>query len=116
MPMFENEVEWFRSDAEDTQEVKSVIWEDEAFIAFVEKYGAEEALYRVSDFHKNLATQLKDSGVSSPEQSDWAKRTISLTIRAKRRRQMLRKAVRELYDDGDEIVARIAEEVEEDWA
>ena len=114
--MYENDIEWFKADAEDSEEVKKAIWDDADFQAFVQRDGLEEALYRVSDFHKNLATQLKARGVTHPSDSEWASRAIGLTVQAKRRRQQLRRAVRTYLEDGDEIVARIRDEVEEDWS
>lgn len=114
--MFESEVEFFTSEISGQDRIKSAIWDDAQFTEYVLNVGLEGALYEVSDFHANIASQLKARGITSPQDSDWAHKTISLCIRLKSRRQQLRKAVRESDPvNGPQLVADITAEVKEDW-
>lgn len=115
MSTFESDVEFFSDTLEEADRIKAAVWSNEAFREFIADYGLVDALTAVTDFHRNLATQLKSQGVSSPNDSDWARRTIGLCVRVKSRRQQLRRAVRDSFDDGDVIVARIKAEVDGDW-
>lgn len=114
--MFEADVEFFRTEVSDQDRLKSAIWDDAQFTAYVLNVGLEDALYAVSDFHANVASQLKAQGISSPRDSEWAGRTIGLCQRLKSRRQQLRKALRESAPDGAQIVADIAAEIKADWS
>lgn len=115
MTMYESEVEWLDAVEDDYDEIKQAIWDDDSFKGVIREFGAVEALRSVSDFHKMLTTQLKDRGITSPDHSDWAKRTIGLVIRLKSRRQQLRTMIRNNMENGAEIVAQIQQEVESDW-
>lgn len=114
--MFETDVEFFRTERTGQDRLKSAIWSDAEFEGFVAEVGLEDALYDVSDFHANVASQLKAQGISSPRDSEWAGRTIGLCQRLKSRRQQLRKALRESREDGADLVAEIAAEIKADWS
>ena len=112
---YENDVEWITEEVDDANDVKQSIWSDEDFRDYVLERGLEDALLSVSHFHKSITAQLAARGVTDPGSSDWARKTISLAIRAKSRRQQLRLALRHSREDGADLVARIRAEVEEDW-
>lgn len=115
MNTFESDVEFFSDTLEEADRIKAAVWSDAAFREFIADYGLVDALTAVTDFHRNLATQLKSQGISSPSDSDWARRTIGLCVRVKSRRQQLRRAVRDSFEDGDVIVARINTDILSDW-
>lgn len=112
---FDEEVDFFSETLDEADRIKAAVWSDDSFRAFIADYGLVDALTAVTDFHRNLATQLKSQGISSPADSDWARRTIGLCVRVKSRRQQLRRAVRDSFDDGDVIVAQINAEILSDW-
>lgn len=116
MTLYESEVEWLRDELDESAIIKSAIWTDEEFVEFVSERGLLESLRLVTGFHANIADQLRSRGVTSPSESEWAKKTISLCSRAKRRRQELRNAVRNRFEDGDAIIREITAEIKEDWA
>lgn len=113
--MYENDIEWLTEEQGERNIVKSAVWSDETFREFVAERGLEDSLYAVTDFHREVANQLKAHSVSSKEESEWARRTIGLCVRVKSRRQELRRTIRALYEDGDERIARVTNEVESDW-
>ena len=115
MTLYESEVEWLRDELDESAIIKSAIWTDEEFVEFVSERGLLESLRLVTGFHANIADQLRSRGVTSPSESEWAKKTISLCSRAKRRRQELRNAVRNRFEDGDDIIREITAEIKEDW-
>lgn len=116
MTLFESQVEWLTDDLDDMDEIKSAIWDDEEFKNLVSERGLEESLLAVSHFHKMITSQLAAKGVTGPDGTDWARKTIGLAIRAKSRRQQLRRAIQSAFEDGADIVARIRDKVEQDWA
>lgn len=115
MTSFESDVDYFSDTLDEADRIKGAVWSDDAFRELIADYGLVDALTAVTDFHRNLATQMKARGVTSPNDSDWAARTIGLCIRVKSRRQQLRRAVRDSFDDGDAIVARINAATLSDW-
>ena len=114
--MYESEVEWLTDEIDESQIVKSSIWADDTFKAFVAERGLVESLRQVTDFHANIADQLRSNGVTGPSHSDWACRTIALCSRAKRRRQELRNAIRSRFENGEDIIREITDEIKGDWA
>lgn len=112
---FESDVDYFSDTLDEAARIKAAVWSDDSFRELIADYGLVEALTAVTDFHRNLATQLKAQGVTSTEDSEWARRTIGLCVRVKSRRQQLRRAVRDSFDDGDAIVARINANIISDW-
>ena len=115
MSLYESEVEWLNEVEEDYCDIKQAVFSGEEFEAYIAEVGMVNTLRTVSEFHKMLTAQLKAQGVTSPDHSDWARRTIGLVVRVKARRQQLRTAIRNNYENGSEIVDRIREEVENDW-
>ena len=115
MTLFESDVEWLTDELDESAIIKSAIWIDEDFKAYVAERGLLESLRSVTDFHANIADQLRSRGVTSPSESEWAKKTISLCSRAKRRRQELRNAVRNRFEDGEDRIREITDEVKNDW-
>lgn len=115
MTLFESDVEWLADELDESAIIKSAIWIDEDFKAFVAERGLVESLRSVTNFHANIADQLRSQGVTSPSDSQWAMKTISLCQRAKRRRQELRNAVRNRYEDGEDRIREITAEIKEDW-
>lgn len=113
--MYESDVEWFTDELDISARVKSAIWDDAAFKELIIERGLEQSLRDVSTFHKTLTSQLIAKGITSPEQSDWARKTINLAARARSRRNEIRRAVRLAFTDGDAIVAEIRAEMEGDW-
>lgn len=116
MNMFESEVAFLNSAEEDNARLKQLIWADDTFREYVAEVGLEDALYAVTDFHRNVANQLKAAGIVDRAQSEWGARAIGLCMRLKSRRQQLRRAIREAFDDGDEIVKAVTLEIEQEWA
>lgn len=112
---FDEEVDFFSETLDETDRIKAAVWSDDSFRELIADYGLVDALTAVTDFHRNLATQLKSRGVTSYTDSEWAARTIGLCVRVKSRRQQLRRAVRDSFDDGDAIVARINADILSDW-
>ena len=112
--MFENDVEFFTDELDAQNKLKGAIWRDDEFSAFVSEVGLEAALYEVTDFHANVADQLRSRGVASPTESDWASRTIGLCVRLKSRRQQLRRALR-ATPGGEDLVREVTAEVKSDW-
>lgn len=121
MLSYEAEVEYFNASNDEQDNLKSVIWADEDFTEYLKDVGLEEALYQVTDFHRNVANQCKDRGAHLTMHDDtptghWSRRAISLTMQLKKRRQQLKKAIRDNYDDGWDRVDKITREVEDDWS
>lgn len=120
MSLFEADVDYFNASNDDQDNLKHVIWADEGFTEFLKDVGLEEALYQVTDFHRNVANQCKarEAHLHMKEDSPtghWSRRAISLTMQLKKRRQQLKKAIRDNYDDGWDRVDKITKEVEQDW-
>lgn len=121
MSLFESDVEFFNAANTSQAELKAAIWRDSDFTAYVAEVGLEGALYEVADFHRNVANQCKDREAhlhlkEDGPVGDWSRRAVSLTMRLKSRRQQLKRAVREAYDDGWDRVDKITKEVSDDWS
>lgn len=101
MTLPEAEVEWFNEFEEDRAAVKSAIWSDEDWKAFVTEYGPYDALYLVTEFHRDVADQLKAAGIIDRKQSEWGRRAINLCSRLKNRRNVLRRFMRENGRESD---------------
>lgn len=70
--------------------IKTVIWRDRDFQAWVREVGTEQALVEVTVFHRHVANQLISTATKDPDSSDWAARAIALCARLKGRRAGLR--------------------------
>lgn len=75
----------------DREDVKEAAFNDHVFEVFVVEHGLGEALELVSRFHREVANQLIVRAVTDPDSSRWARRTIALCNRVKRRRNQLRR-------------------------
>lgn len=114
MSAYEEEVELFSEFSEDQTELKSAIWKDEDMKEYIREVGLEETLYDVTVFHRNLADNCRLNQITSlTDERDWARKALSLNIRAKSRRQQLRAIVRERY--GPEAVQAITDRVFEEF-
>lgn len=113
MTLYESDVEFFHT-FDDSGVVAEYVWDDDDFQELIGDYGLERSLEMLTEFHANLSSQLKMRGVSSPQDSDWARRTISLTSRTRARRQQVRALLR--ASGKEDFVAEVTARVKADWS
>jgi hypothetical protein len=85
-----DDIEWVREWPDAHDGLKGIVWNDADFWGFVEQHGLAGALEKVTRFHRVIANQLIERGVSEYRQSEWTRRAINLCQQAKRRRGQLR--------------------------
>lgn len=92
-----DDIEWGRAGrpTEDVEAFKDSLFDDVLFAEYVAEMGVDDAVRAYTKFHRIVANQLIRRGVTDPDVSDWATRTIALCVRAKRRRQQVRQMLRD---------------------
>lgn len=76
------------------EELREAIWDDDLFVAYLASRSLKVAFWEVHRFHRVIANQLIERGVTDPTVSDWATRTVSLNIRIRVRRRQVQRAFR----------------------
>lgn len=90
-------------------DLHAIVWSDTEFAEWVTEHGTVAATELMHRFHRKIANQLIRRACKDRLQSDWARRTIGLVQRAKkRRREVYRLFAAEFgYPARDELVARL---------
>lgn len=83
-----DDIEWIGvvTDAQ----LKDAVFNQEQFDAVVAELGVREALNQFTRLHRVIANQLIVTATTDPLSSPWARRTIVLCFRLKKRRNQIR--------------------------
>lgn len=103
---------WLETQEVERARLKNAIWDDDAFLVWVEERGADEALRDVMEFRWSLTEQLRVRRADGTAEEDWDKRTTRLTIRLNQRKAQLGRHIR--ATKGDEYFADLRDEIRED--
>lgn len=101
MSLFESDVEYFDEISDDLNHFKKCSFDDDKFREFIDEFGSEHALYVATTLHRELADQLHSNNLVGDAGwgDEWKRKIVGLVIVVKRRRQQLRRVVREVHGE-----------------